>query len=243
MKIMLAILLCSVSLAVTAQEKKDKKANWENMKKYMPQMTKSVGISLQKFDGLRDRLAGFPQYAPIKNHIWTISAGSMHNINNFISHMGITAGSSLTGNPDKKSSAMRILGGSLDLGYDVIPAERVMVYPMVGIGGETYHALLYKDVSANDFNDVANSPGLQNSIRSVKFVNSFFTYRLGLGIALKSPGGYGSIGLQGTYIGGFQRESWESAEYQALANAPSDELRRVQISLVFTGGMGSMMRK
>ena len=172
--------------------------------------------------------------------MYTLSAGSMHVIKNFVSQLNLTGGLSFTGDRDKQSSALRYLGAGLDFGYDVIPADKVMLYPMIGIGAETYHAIFYKDVSAVDFDAVANSSTVQNSIRSVKFVNSFMTYRLGLGVALKSPKGNGTIGIQAHYIGSFKQKGWKSAEYQSLNNAPSDNLHRVSISLIFTG-RGMMM--
>ena len=102
---------------------------------------------------------------------------------------------------------MRFLSGGFDLGYDVIPAERVMLYPLVGIGAETYRAIFYKDVNAVNFNDVANSPTVQNNIRSLKLTNTFFTYRLGMGVAFKAPKSNHTIGLQGGYTAGFKKKS------------------------------------
>ncbi len=241
MKSIILILSCSVclSFSLSAQEKMKGK-----MQQYMPMMTRSIGFTLQNFEGLNNRIAGFPGYEPLKRNIWTLSAGSMHVMKNFVSQITVTGGSSLTGDPDEQSSTVRFLGGGLDLGYDVIPSDMVMVYPMVGIGGECYTAVFYKDVSGIDFDDVANSPGLQNSIRSVKFKNKFLTYRLGLGIAFKSPKNSGTIGIQAGYSGGFRDRDWKSAENQKLNGAPSDELHRFAVSLVLTGGamMGCMKK-
>ena len=241
MKIITLILLCTVSLSAAAQEKTDKNTKWEKMKNYMPQMTRGAGISFQQFKGLNNRIAGFPQYDALKNQMWTISLGSMHVIKNVISQLSVNAGSSLTGHPDEKSSTMRFLAGGFDLGYDVIPAERIMLYPLVGIGAENYHAIFYKDVNAVTFNDVANSSTVQNNIRSLKFINTFFTYRLGMGVAFKEPKGNHTIGLQAGYAAGFKNKSWKSSENQTLAGAPVDGLKRFAVSLVLTGDM--MMKK
>ena len=242
MKIIILSVLCAVSLSVTAQKAQNKKSKKED---YMPLMTRGIGVSFVKFDGLKSRLATYPQYARLRDHVWTISAGSMHVMNNFVSQMTITAGAGSSGDWDKKSSSMRILGAGLDFGYDVIPSDMIMLYPMVGIGAETYHAILRKDASFVDFNDVANSPTVQNNIRSVKFTNSFFNYRLGLGLALKSPKGNGTIGIQGGYVASFNEQGWKSAEAQTLNGSPSDRVRRWAVSLVFTGGgmMGMGMAK
>ena len=236
MKTIMLIALSVFSLSAMAQEKTDKKAKWSKMKSIKPIMTHGIGVSFQNFDNLNHRIAGFPQYDGLNNRIWTISAGSMHVMNNFISQMTVTAGSSLTGKPSEKSSALRTIGGGFDLGYDLIPSETLMLYPLVGIGAETFHAIYYRDVNAVEFDAVANSTTLQNSIRKTKFVNSAFTYRLGLGMAVKSPSGHGTIGLQAGYVSGFHDERWKSAEYQDLNNAPHDIIKRFSVSLIFTGG-------
>ncbi len=233
MKTIILILLCTLSLSLSAQNKAAKK-DW---KKNMPMMTKSLGVTFVEFDGLNSRIAEFPQYKTVPDHIFTISLGSMHVMNNFVSQTTLTAGSSLTGDREKRSTALRILGVGLDLGYDVIPADRVMLYPMVGIGAETYHAIFNKDVNAVEFDDVAGSPGVQNSIRTLKFTQTNIMYRLGFGLAFRSPKHNGSIGIQGGYTGGFRNRAWKSAEYQKLEGSPVDDIRRFSVSLVFTGGM------
>ena len=236
MKTIMLIALSVFSLSAMAQEKTNKKAKWEKMKSMKPIMTNGIGVSFQNFDGLNHRIAGFPQYDGLNNRMWTLSAGSMHVQNNFVSQMTITGGSSLTGNPNKKSSTLRTIGGGFDLGYDVIPSATVMLYPLVGIGGETFHAIYYRDVNAVEFDAVANSTTVQNSIHKTKFVNSAFTYRLGLGFAVKSPKDNGTIGFQAGYVSGFHDEKWKSAEYQNLNNAPHDIIKHFSVSLVFTGG-------
>ena len=236
MKTIMLIALSVFSLSAMAQEKTDKKAKWSKMKSMKPIMTQGIGVSFQNFDNLNHRIAGFPQYDGLNNRMWTITAGSMHVMNNFISQMAVTAGSSLTGKPSEKSSALRTIGGGFDLGYDVIPSETIMLYPLVGIGGETFHAIYYRDVNAAEFDAVANSTTVQNSIRKTKFVNSAFTYRLGLGFAVKSPKDHGTIGIQARYVSGFHDERWKSAEYQDLNNAPHDIIKRFSVSLIFTGG-------
>ena len=242
MKIIMLMTACVFSLSLAAQN--TKKMNREKMKQYMPVMTKSAGVSFQKFTGLNDRINGFSQYKTLPDHVYTLSLGSMHNIKNFVSQLNVTAGSSLTGEPEERSSTVRMLGGSFDLGYDVIPSKMVMLYPMAGVGIETYHGIFYKDVNATSFNEVANFPSQQNNIRSVKFTNTFGTYRFGLGVALKSPNGNHSIGLQSIYSGSFKDDKpWKSAEGQTLAGAPVDDLKRISVSLVITGNMMGMGHK
>jgi len=235
MKRMMLVLLSGICLSATAQEKKKER-------KSSMIMTKSIGVSFQRFGDLNQRIAPYSQYKPLKDYMWTLGLGSIHTMNNFVSGFSVTGGSSLSGDRDKKSSAMRFLSAGLDLGYDVIPSDKVMLYPTVGVGVETYRATFYKDVSAVDFDDVLTSPTVQNSIRSVKFNNTFATYRFGLGFALKSPKGDGTIGLQLGYTGSFKDNRWKSSDNQTLADAPLDNLSRFNVGIVFGGG-GMMMRK
>ncbi len=238
MKRIILFTLLAASVSVTSAQTKSEK----DKEKFVPMITRGLGMSFQKFDGLNNRIALFPQYKTLNNRMYTISLGTMHVMNNFVSQFTLTAGSSMSGDRDERSSALRFISPSLDFGYDVIPADKIMLYPLVGIGGEFYQALFYKDNSSVSFNDVLGSPAVQNNIRSVKFTNSFVTYRLGLGFAVKSPKGYGTIGLQGMYEGGFKEKAWRSSENQALANSPTDKLSRFSISLILTGSR-MMMHK
>lgn len=235
------LLLCSgICLTTFAQNRKRDSTH------FTPLMVKSLGVTFQNFDGLNTRiLSGFPQYNALRDHIWTLSLGSMNVMQNFISAANITAGSSLGGHRDKKSSELRILAGDIDLGYDVLPSESIMLFPMVGVGAETYHAIFRTDNSAVDFNDVLDDDAVQNSIRSVRFTNTFVTYRAGLGVAFKSARHPGFIGIKGGYVGSFKHNKpWKSSEYQDLANSPTDKVSRFHVSLIFgAGAMGHMMKR
>jgi hypothetical protein len=206
-------------------------------------VNRGIGVSFQKFENLNGRIAGLPEYEALKNPMWTLSLGSMHVVKNVVSQITATVGSTMSGHRDKKSSTLRSLSGGFDLGYDVIPADNIMLYPMAGIGVEAYQAIFYKDVSSVNFDDVLESPNVQNNIRSVRFNNMFATYRFGLGLALKSPKGCGTIGLQGGYTGSFKSKSWKSSENQTLNGSPVDNLSRFNVSLILSGGMGMMMGK
>ena len=239
MKSVILVSLIVASLSLSAQDTLQKMHRMDK-KNFSAWISRGLGVSFQQFDNLNSRIAGLPQYEALKNPMWTISLGSMHVMKNVVSQITATAGSTMSGHRDKKSSTLRYLGGGFDLGYDVVPAEKIMLYPMVGLGVETYQAIFFKDVSGVDFDDVLESPSVQNNIRSVRFNNTFATYRLGLGFALKSPKGYGTVGLQAGYIGGFSSKSWKSNENQTLSGAPVDKLSRFNVSLVLTGGMGMM---
>lgn len=233
MKFIFLSILTLLSLTSMAQNDKKKQGHSGSMA-----TVHGIGISFQQFSGLNSRIAAFPQYKGLRDYMGTISLGSRKVNKNFISDFTITGANSMSGNRNKKSSNLRSLAAGLSLGYDVIPSEKIMLYPMVGIGAEGFQAKFYKDNSGVNFNDVLNSPGTQNAIRAVKFTNSFATYNLGLGFSFKPEKRSSSIGIQASYTGSFNSRSWKSSDRQELANAPEDRLSRFQVGLVFSGMPG-----
>lgn len=224
MKRLLLLLLTATSLSVTAQH---------NNKKHKGQLvTRGIGISFLSFDGLNSRIANLPQYKTLRDYMGTISLGSMNVHKNFVSGINLTVGSSMSGDRDKKSSALRYLGGDIFLGYDLIPGDKFMLFPMAGIGAEGFQARFYKDNSSVNFNDVLVSGTVQNNIRPVVFKNSFFTYNVGLGFNVKTNKEGGSLGIRAGYTGSFKDRSWKSSNNQVLGNAPADGLSRFNVSLV-----------
>jgi opacity protein-like surface antigen len=160
-----------------------------------------------------------------------------------ISDMGITIGSSLSRHRDEKSSTIRYIGFNANAGYDVLKDERITLYPLAGIGFQAYQAIFYKDNSAVDFDDVLQSPAVENSIHPVKFHNGFWVYRAGLGLSFTSPKHpSGSIGLQAGYTGSFQKRAWRSSDNQSLRNAPKDRISQFYISLILTSKPWMMKR-
>ena len=93
----------------------------------------------------------------------------------------------MSGHDDEKSSTIRYYSISADIGYDLLKSERLMLYPLAGIGFQKYQAIFYKDYSTVLFDDVLESTEVQNSIKSVRFNNPFFVYRVGFGFSVTSP--------------------------------------------------------
>ena len=227
MKAVIIIVLATLSISSIAQESKKET--------YIPMASHGIGISFQKFEGLNSRIADYPQYQSLREYAGTLQLGILKERNRVISDMGILAGSSMSGDRDKKSSTIRFVGVQANAGYDVLKSEKIMLYPLAGLGYEMYQARFFRDNSAVPFDDVLETPAVQNNIRSVDFKNSFFTYNLGLGIAL-FPGNnaHGSIGLKAMYTGSFKSRAWRSSENQTLQNAPEDNLGRIHLALVFS---------
>lgn len=225
MKMITLLLMGTMSLSAYAQ-----KSNKEDCTP--PMLLRSVGVSFQQFDGLNSRIAGLPAYKTIRDYTGTIGFGYIRVNKNFVSDIDLSAGNSMSGDRNKRSSNIRYLGVGIDLGYDVIPGKKIMLYPMVGVGSQAYMARFYKDVSAVPFNAVLTSSDVQNSIRSVSFTNSFYTYRLGLGFAVK-PGkdASGLLGIRVGYTGSFKDKAWKSNENQELAGAPVDGISQFNVSL------------
>ena len=232
-------MLIGISLSSAAQHHKehDKKDH------FLPLITRGLGGSIQQFDALNGRIAGLPQYKELRNYAGTLSLGWFKERNQFISDAGITAGSSMSGDRDKKSSTIRYIGFNANIGYDVLESEKIMLYPLAGIGFQKYQAIFYKDNSGVDFNNVLQSSTVQNSISSVKFNNAFLVYRVGFGVSVKSPKyPSNSIGIQAGYTGSFKKHAWKSNEDQVLRNAPEDRVSQFYVSIVLTSKPWFMMK-
>lgn len=206
--------------------------------------SRGIGVSFQNFDGLNNRISGFPQYAKLKDYAMTLNLGTLNQYKNFISGLDITGGSSMSGHRDKKSSTTRFISAAVDFGYDVIPTERILLYPFVGFGGESYQAKFFKDNSGVDFDDVAGNPITQMAIKPVSFNNGWYAWRAGFGVGIKSSKGNGIAILKAGYTGSFNNKSWKSSDNQSLRDAPSDRLGRVFVSIILgnTRGMNHMMK-
>lgn len=226
MKITILFCLLTISIASVAQQSKNAS--------YVPRMMHGIGVTFQQFEGLDSRIETLPQYKELREHMATLQFGWLKEYNKLVSAMVFTAGTSMSGDRDKRSSNLRFYGFSADLGYNVLNSQRLMLYPMAGLGFEKYQARFYKDNSAVDFNSVLQSATEQNNLRPADFKNSFLTYRLGAGFALKSSKNPShSIGVQAGYVGSFKDHTWKSSENQELKNSPSDGLGRVYATLTF----------
>jgi len=195
-------------------------------------MFRNIGASYQKFDGLYDRIAKFPQYRDGKKIMGTLAGGGITEKGRFVSIGTLTVGHSLSGSKNKKSSSLAFAGISADWGYNLLPKEsRLAIYPTLGIGLEYYRARFNRDVTAVQFDTVLQNNNTQNLIRPLVFTNLFFNYRGTLNFALKSADGMGAIGLQAGYTGSFTKREWRVNDYQMLQNAPKDALSRIFANL------------
>ncbi|PVD51849.1 hypothetical protein DC498_12415 [Terrimonas sp.] len=244
MKLIICCLFSIAVLPATAQHKKEhKKWDKEKMAEYMPSLSRTLGGSFQKFSGLNNRLVNLPQYEPLKNYTATIGLGWFKERNRIISDAGITLGSSMSARRDEKSSTIRYIGFNANIGYDVLKNEHITLFPLVGLGYQGYQSVFYKDNSQVDFDDVLESPIVQQNITPVKFTNGFFVYRAGAGVLFKSPKHPASIGLQAGYTGSFQKRAWRTNDRQSLANAPEDRISQFYFNVVLISNPWMRMRK
>lgn len=226
-------LLSITALSASAQHTQDhKKWDKEKMVEYMPSFSRTLGGSFQTFDGLNGRLFGLPQYKSLKNYTATIGLGWFKERNRVISDAGFTLGSSMSGKRDERSSTIRYIGFNANVGYDLLKNDNITLYPLLGLGYQGYQAIFYKDNSQVDFNDVLESPVVQQNIIPVKFTNGFFIYRAGAGVLFKSPKCPGSIGVQTGYTGSFQKRAWRTNDGQLLVNAPKDGISQFYFNVV-----------
>ena len=234
MKLIISILLLTISLASFAQHNKNTDA--------MPELTLGIGISFQKFNGINERIANFPKYKQLSDHTGTLQLGFRKEQHRFISELNLIAGSSLSGNRSKKSSVAKFYGIGAGIGYDLLQSEKILLYPLAGLGYQKYQARFYQDNSSVPFDGLLESPSSQSQLQSLDFKNSFFTYRLGFGVAVKSAR-HCSIGLSAGYTGSFKSHAWKSNQDQALANSPEDKLSQYQVSIILGSQPSSMMMK
>ena len=233
MKTTIFLCLFAISSSVIAQE--TKKSGFQ------PYMMHGVGASFQEFEGLNSRIADFPQYKELKEHMATLQLGWLKEHHRVISAFSLLAGSSMSADKDERSSTIRFLGVGADLGYNVLNSARIKLYPMVGIGFEKYQAKFFKDNTAVDFNDVLESASVQNSLRPGEFKNSFVTYRAGAGFSFTCPKMPAhSIGVQAGYVGSFKDHAWRSEYNQDVKNAPEDGIGRIFVGVVFLTRPGFM---
>ena len=227
MKLLFSTVMIGFALAANAQQ--------DGKTRFMPMATRTIGISFQKFDGLNSRIANLPQFKELRDYTGVLGLGWLKERNRVVATGNLMAGSSLSGDRDKRSSTIRYLGIDANIGYDVLAKGLAMLYPLAGIGVQGYQAIFYKDNSAVAFNDVLTSPVIQNNIRSVRFTNVFVVYKLGVGFSLRSPKNpANSIGLLAGYTGSFKKNDWKSNEYQTLSGAPEDKVSQVFIGVVLT---------
>ncbi|MFT3909181.1 MAG: outer membrane beta-barrel protein [Ferruginibacter sp.] len=228
MKIYFLLFFTAFSIITCAQKPKSDKPDHETL-----MFIRGIGISFQEFDELNSRVANRPEYKTLRDHAATLELGFMNVSKNIVFDAELIGGSSMSGDRDKKSSAIRFLATGIDIGYDVIPNKTILLYPMAGIGTQAYRARFYKDNAAVPFDLVLASSNTQNAIRPVDFKNAFFTYRFGIGFAIRPPkNNDAAIGIQFRYTGSFKEKSWKSSDNQELANAPKDRLSQFQVSLI-----------
>lgn len=231
MKTIVSLFLLAFCLPALAQDPiKDHHMNAEDI----PDMSRGLGVSFQKFDGLNSRIANFPQYKELRNATGVLQLGWFKEKKQFISQFNLMAGSSMSGDRDKRSSTIRYIGVGADMGYDFIKSSKFAAYPLVGIGYQRYQARFFRDNSGVDFNNVLSSPTVQNNLKPLELKNGFFNYRLGFGLAASSEKHHCAIGIQALYTGSFKDHAWRSSDYQSLQNAPVDKLSQIYAGLVFT---------
>jgi hypothetical protein len=193
----------------------------------------SHGISLQKFENLNKRIAAYPQFEKAKNSTGTLQFGTFAERERLITGFSINAGSSLSGDREKKSTATSFFGLSADIGYNLLKSSRVSLYPFTGLGYETYKVKYNRDVSSIPFDSVLLSNTFQQRAENLVFNNSFLVYRLGVGLFVTSKKHMqNSIGFQVGYTGGFGEEEWKINTTQTLLNSPKDKLSKLSASVL-----------
>ena len=196
----------------------------------------SHGISFQNFPNLNARIQSFPQYADLKKTTGTLEFGVITKRNKTLILYNFITGSSLSGNKEKKSTATKFIGGSIDLGYNFLEKNNLSIYPFIGLGIVKYNVLLRKDNSSIPFDSVLQNSIVQQNVVPLTFNNNFLAYKTGIGINLKSAKHFrNSAGLQMGYSGSFNESKWKVNSTQILTNSPKDILSKffLQINILY----------
>lgn len=236
MKAIILAMLGFITLPSMAQRNNEHhKEIDEKIKSGFPSITRSLGGSFQPFRRLNRSVADLPQYKAVNSFTPTIGLGWFKERNRVVSDVGITFGHSIGGSSNQKSSTVRYIGFNANAGYNVSYIDNLMIYPLIGLGYETYQTIFYKDNSNINFNDVLTSPITQSAIRPQKFRNGFLAYRLGGGVSYAPQKNWpASIGIQTGYTGSFAKKAWKTNDYQSLGNAPKDVLSQFYFNVVLT---------
>lgn len=206
-----------------------------------PYGTFGIGVGFQDFEAINNRIENYPQYKQLRDVTGLLQLGWIKEKRRVISIFNVMAGSTMSGDRDKRSSVVKFIGVQGDIGYDVIKNDRVMLYPYAGIGYEWYKARFFRDVSSVEFDDVLENVNTRDAIKSTDLKNAFFLYQVGLGFAVKNPRNPNKlIGIQAAYSGSFEDRTWRSNENQVLTGSPEDDLGRFHISLIL-GAKPQMM--
>ena len=196
----------------------------------------SHGISFQDFKNLNARVRSFPQYADLKRSTGTLEFGLITKRDKTLILYNFIVGSSLSGNKEKKSTATKFLGGSIDLGYNVLEKNNLSIYPFLGLGFVKYSVLLKKDYSSIPFDSLLQNSTVQQNVSPLNFNNNFLAYKTGIGINLKSvKHPRNSAGLQMGYSGSFNKSKWKVNNTQLLDNSPKDLLSKLffQVNILY----------
>ncbi len=217
---------CCFSTLANAQQKK--KSPVKRM------LFHSHGISFQKFDVLNKRITSYSQFQSSKNSTGTFQFGLITERNRLITGLIVNAGSSLSGNRNKKSTTTNFWGVAADAGYNLLKSTQVSLYPFVGLRFEKYKMKFNRDISSVPFDSVLQSVSFQQRAENVVFTNSFIVYMIGMGINVTSKKHIqNSAGLQVGYTGSLGEHEWKINKSQTLLNSPKDNLSKIFISIIF----------
>jgi hypothetical protein len=220
------LLLFSLAIACNAFSQAKKSVE------FIPQLTSGIGVSLQQFNGLNDRIKKYPVYRPLDGYALTLELGTLNQYKRFMSDMNLLGGSSFSGHSGR-GSVVRYLAVNIGWGYDLVQEKNILIYPMVGLEGEIFQARFFRDNSSVPFDNLVQDPTVQNDLTSLDFVNRFFSYRLGVGFSLSSERHRsGTIGLRAFYTGSFVKQPWKSRQGQKLADVPYDHLSQFHFALI-----------
>lgn len=226
MKFSLAFIILITCIQLQAQSK--------HISKKSHYIYHSHGISFQKYTNLKARITSNPKYEHIPTSMGTLQLGFITVANKLSFTTGATVGNSLSGNKKTRSTACKMLGASIDVGYNLYAKDRLAITPFIGLEVENHTVQFNKDNSTIAFDSILSNTNIAQSVMPVIFYNTFFNYRTGITLSYKSiQNKRSSVGLQVGYSGSFAVTDWKINTTQTLATSPKDGLYKAFANVIF----------
>ena len=195
-------------------------------------------VGIVNFSGLDDALATGGITQKLGSMQWGFGGGGLAIIDRVVIG-GSGWGSSQTVGSDSLRATVEIAGGEFDLGYQLFSLKRLLIAPMLGIGGSGYSIELQKlSGTAPNFNELLQNPGRTSTV-------SFSSFSLTPQLMITIPVSFVGLQLRGGYCYTPVNPEWKLANGGKLPSGPaiSKGMPFVTLNVVFGGFEGGTRRR
>ena len=143
----------------------------------------------------------------------------------------ISARSNTAGN----TYATRLTGGygMIDVGYAAVRKRKLLVYPLLGVGGGAMQFAITPNAGTT-FSDVVNNPARMSTLTTTSMT---IALRGGVTYMLRSrrPNGGMALGVRGGYVFTPFRSDWRNGETSTVSGGPALSTKGPEISISIGG--------